>query len=218
MLNRIFLLACLLGIFLPASAQNRLGFKLDLGASYIRNTLEVSNGSLQVLPSLSGQLGIFGELDLGGPSRIGAELLGTYIQGKDKLEFPTFDINMQQLGTVYVKYEKELAYLSVPLWYGVDFGKWTVNAGVQGSVLLGSWYWEESRYVEPDKVTEHRNTDVIQRGFRADFGPRAAVFYHFNDHLSFEGSYYYGLIDAWETLDSVDNNWWKAALGIRVSL
>ena len=218
MLNRLFISACLLGLFLPASAQNRLGFKLDLGASYIRNTLELSSGERQVLPSLSGQAGMFAELDLKGASRVGVELLGTYVQGKDKLQFPTLNANLEPTGTIFVTYEKELVYLSVPLWYGVDFGKWTVNAGVQGHVLLGSWYWEDTRIEEGNTVTELRNTDVIQYGFRADVGPRAAVFYHLNDHLSFEGSYYYGLIDAWEVISEVDNNWWKAALGIRVSL
>lgn len=218
MLNKVVIFACLCALFLPAAAQNRLGLKLDVGASYVRNTQESSNADINVLPSLSGQFGLFKEWGLEGKSRIGVELLGTYVQGKNKFEFDALGPNLEPAGTIFVNYTTELFYFSVPLWYGMDFGPWTVNVGVQGSVLMSNTYWEDTQVEANGTVTEYRNTDVIQRGFRADVGPRAALFYRLNDRINLEASYYYGMINAWEVIEGVRNNWWKAAAGIRVAL
>lgn len=199
-------------------AQSLKGLKLSIGPSFVRNTIDYTGQSHKVLPSLSFQIGVFKEWDLNGAGRLGLEVLGNYFQSLEKFEYNTTDDVGVVNGWVKGRVASEFLYLAVPIWYGLDFGKWTASLGVQVSVGKHVGYFSRSTS-EIDGVPRDQSfagSWPVQ--FRPDFGPKAGLLYHHNDRWTFEGNVYYGFVDTYDTYRDNRSNMMQATFGAKWNL
>lgn len=89
-----------------------------------------------------------------------------------------------------------IAYLSIPVYYGYNFGKLNVNIGLQTSLLLYSTIQSITKipYMGIDQTYFSKGKLPIKRG---DFGTRINLFYPLSNRFSMEITYYYGLINTY---------------------
>lgn len=208
-------------IDLTSLGQQQFGIKVSGGLSRITNSLDLSNANLTIPFVPSGQAGLFYSFQLGKKSSLGAELLFSQIEGKEKLEM---DYNYsgwdgsesghgENIGYRYI------SYLSFPVYYGLKINKLTINAGFQISCTLSSSGREKSYAIlNGIKYSSDNKTDNINIK-RFDYGPKAVIIYNLTDKLAFEGTYYYGF----NNIQKGNPILWKlkvqqATLGIRYTL
>lgn len=144
----------------------------------------------------SGQAGFYYNLVLCNKSSLGAELLFSQIEGKNKMEMDLHDFEGNKVGHASDIYLSHISYLSLPVYYGFNIKKLTINGGFQVSYALASSGRDKNDATIIELHEEHYSTnnkidDIHIEKF--DFGPRAGIIYHLTDKLSVEGMYYYGL-------------------------
>lgn len=189
----IFLIFTFIG--LTSLGQQQFGIKVSGGLSRITNSMDVPEVILTIPFVTSGQAGLFYSFQLGKKSSLGAELLFSQIEGKEKLEI---DYNYSgYYGSESGHGEnidyRYISYLSFPVYYGFKFNKLTINAGFQISCALLS-SGREKNYAILNGITyssDNKTDDINIKRF--DYGPNAGIIYNLTDKLAFEGTYYYGL-------------------------
>jgi len=158
--------------------------------------MDISNATLTTPFVSSGQAGLFYNFQFGKKSSLGAELLFSQIEGKEKLEDDLYTLN--EFGRVYLGYRKDnsyrhISYLSLPVYYGFKINRLLINAGFQISYSISSSGREKGQGViegENFKIDIKINDININR---FDYGPKAGIIYNLTDKLAVEGTYYYGL-------------------------
>lgn len=138
---------------------------------------------------------------MGKKSSLGAELLFSRVEAKEKWEASLTDENGRNIGHATALFYKHISYLSLPVYYGFNLKKLTINAGFQVSrVLASSGREKNDATINEENVVPYnydRKVDHINIT-NFDFGPKAGILYHLTDKLAIEGTYYY-------TLDNVDS-------------
>lgn len=181
---------------LTSFANQQWGIKAGGGLSKITSSIRTINAT-PITPFVpSGQVGLFYSYPLKGKSSLGAELLFSQIEGKEKLEFDLTDIDGNKAGFASDILYRHISYLSIPVYYGYTFKWLTFNGGLQVSYALASSGREKNNVIVYEiggkKESYTNKTDDINIT-RFDFGPRAGVVYQLNSKMSVEASYYYGL-------------------------
>ena len=218
MLRAIFLTILAVGLFQISQAQHQRGIKIAFGPGVINHNETFPVGEYTNLSSLSLQMGFYNEWKLKERLKFGGEVLVTYVRGKSHLEFPVFKDNGDLFGQ-YEQYSlRDMIYLSVPMWCGVEFGRWTVNAGIQGSVFLTGYYQRVQNFQIPGTVSVWPGNNRLNGANRIDFGPRAAVFCRINNRWSMEASYYHGLTNAYRWEVGTKSNIQQGTLGARIAI
>ena len=222
LLKLSLVLSILFAFNLTVSGQ-QFGIKASGGISRITNSMDISNSTLSIPFVPSGQGGFFYNVQLGSKSLLGAELLLSQIEAKEKLEMDLYTLN--EFGNRnYLGYRKDnsyrhISYLSLPVYYGFKINRLVINAGFQISYSISSSGREKVQGViegENFKIDIKTNDINIKR---FDYGPKAGIIYNLTDKLAFEGTYYYGL----NNIQKGDQILWKlkvqqATLGIRYTL
>ena len=158
--------------------------------------MDVSNATLTIPFVPSGQGGLFYNLQLGPKSLLGAELLFTQIEGKEKLEMDLYTLN--ESGRVYLGYRKDnlyrhISYLSLPVYCGFKINRLMINAGFQISYSISSSGREKGEgVIEGENIKINIKTNDINIK-RFDYGPRVGIIYSLTDKIAIETTYYYGL-------------------------
>ncbi|HET6557046.1 MAG TPA: outer membrane beta-barrel protein [Prolixibacteraceae bacterium] len=210
--KKILNLTCLLAIFMAFSSNafgQQFGVTARGGISRIYGQLELRNYPQPTMTtsfSPSFQAGMYYNLPTGKSSSIGAELLYSKVQGEQTFEW---DYNiLDNIDGIDVRYygshitSEHISWLSLPVYYGVTFKRFTFNAGFQLSYALSSSGRSEFDYVQilTDENEEplkrmggtHRELDDLDiKAF--DFGPRVGGLFRLTNRLSMEGMFYYGL-------------------------
>lgn len=196
--------------------QNSIGLKAGTGLSYIRNTLKDITPGHRVQPALSAYIGGFKEWRLKGKVPVGAELVLNYYQGVERFPHRIVDAQGQVSQETTAKLSREFLYLSVPLWVGMDFGRFHFNVGVQGALYMGGTYFFETARNPGGIQPVFYTTDVIKYGLGLDVGPRAAFFWDINSRLTLEANYYHGLINSLYGTQIGRNNILNGGIGLRI--
>lgn len=214
MLNRIILILFALGAISSANSQNRRGIKVLTGIGHINNYNYVENGEFRTRPSFAAQLGVFQEWNVKERIVLGAEILGSYVRGKDEFILPFPDPTGAEPARYKDKEFKDVFYLSVPLWIGWKVNRWTFNVGGQTSVFLGGVRSQNSWVEAIDHVSNWQEGKVVNAK-RVEFGPRAAMIFNVNERLALEASYYHGLTNAFFWIYDVRTNIRHGLVGVR---
>lgn len=216
MLNRAILFLLALAALSTTQAQNRRGIKMAAGVGHINNYVYPGDGEFRTQPALAGQLGLFQEWNATDRLVLGAELLGSYVRGKDiyrqRYPYPSFP------PTASVWYNdretKDVFYLSVPLWIGWQVNRWTFNVGGQASLFLGG-----VRNQDPGLESIHHVSNWqegrVQNARVVEVGPRAAMICNLNAKWALEASYYHGATNAFFTAYDVRTNIRHGLVGVR---
>lgn len=115
--------------------QNQFGVKASGGLSKITNSDEFVNITHSTPFVPSGQFGFFYSHPLHEKSSLGAELLFSQIEGKDIIDFDLDDLGENTTHVTNVTF-RHISYLSLPVYYGFNSKKLTINVGFQISRAL----------------------------------------------------------------------------------
>ena len=189
-------------------AQQELGAKLDYGASIISNQPNQgyeANVDMVVKPGPSTNFGLFYNWHISKKSMLAVEMTYMRIESREVLNGV---IMLDQWGrfTAYgnQKVKKRISSLSLPIYYGFKFERWSVNVGVQFStVLSGSaevqseseFYNYEMKYDLPLNVL--------------DYGPRIGLTWQLVNRFNLEATYYHGLNNINAKKDIPDAHIWN---------
>lgn len=206
-------------IDLTSLGQQQFGIKVSGGLSRITNSLDLSNANRTIPFVPSGQCGLYYNLQFCKKSSLGAELLFSQIKGKEKTEMDLTGWDESESGHFTSIYNRHISYLSLPVYYGFQIGKLSINAGFQVSCALLCSGREKTNIVinGTSETADNKYDDISIRKF--DFGTKTGITYKLTDKLAFEGTYYYGL----NSIQKGDPIFWKlkvqqATIGIRYSL
>jgi len=221
LLKLAFILSIII-IFHP-DAFAQFGIKASGGISRITNSKESSNVDVTTPFVPSGQGGIYYNLALSKKSSIGAELLFSQVEAKEKREVRFTDEYGSSIGQATALFYKHISYLSLPVYYGFNINKLTLNAGFQISRVLASSGREKNDltfYGFPHDEINSSNVkmdDINITNF--DLGPKAGIFYHLTQKLAVEGTYYYSIGNVNSRVPKVDKlKVQQMTVGIRYAL
>jgi opacity protein-like surface antigen len=215
---------------LSSYSQHEFGIKADGGISMISNSSLPSNQGWtnKYMPSYN--LGLYYKKHFNDKSSIGIELCFERIQDKKTYNYPWVDPGLvystnyhlpdiflgkaeMNLNTNYYNgsgfYSRQISFLSMPVYYGYTYKKFTFNLGIQPSFCLtGSG--EFNGYIEGNFANhqqpfkpyyfDDKYTKIVDLG-AFDFGLRIGINYKITSDLSVECDYYYGLINITEKKD-----------------
>jgi hypothetical protein len=128
------------------------------------------------------------------------------INGKEHSNTPETDINGNQIGNIAVDYSRHISYLSIPIYYGYNFGKLNVNLGLQTSLLLYSTMQSIAKDSYNGVITTYQEKSTVPVTY-ADFGARINLFYPLSNKFSMEVTYYCGLINTYKYASQNDFNY-----------
>lgn len=184
--------------------QQSIGMKVNGGLSCISN--KVSDPFLMsqtVYFRPSGQAGFFYNLPIRTHEIFGMELLFSQIEGKDKTIDTAGNVvdsngNTVRLMSTYTT-SKHISYLTLPIYYGINFKKFTFAIGAQVSARLiskaeqtmQSNYDFNAAYLLTPNSTYYKTNRLHIKD--ADFGETVRVICHLTGKFSLEANYYYGL-------------------------
>lgn len=200
--------------------QQQFGIKVSGGVSKITKSInEEGWGNPSTTPfMISGQVGFYYKLPVSEKSSLGAEVLLSQIEGKEKS-----DGYMTPDGFSVVAAEdnfyRQISYLSLPVYYGYTIKKLTINGGFQVSYAISSsGRLKSSGIWHGQPVSQESKWDDISIE-NIDFGLRVGIIYNLTKKLAVEGTYYYGL----NNINNGDVTAWKLKVqqitfGIRYAL
>lgn len=200
-------------------AQQQVGVKISGGVSRITNSWEFPNATFSTPFVPSGLAGLYYNLSLSRKSSLGAELLFSQIEGKDKIEMDLIDIDRNISGHATTTDLNHISYLSLPVYYGYTINRLTIHGGVQLSYAMNSSGSSKSNVImDGENIHTEGKTNNINIT-RLELGPRAGIVYHLTDKIALEGIYYYGI----NNIQKGEQPKWKLkvqqmTLGIRFAL
>lgn len=218
LLKLTFILSIVFTFNLNTFGQQQFGIKINGGLSKITNSNESSNVTVTNPFFPSGHAGFYYNLALGKKSSLGAELLFSQIEGKDKIEMGLNGWDKSESGYRTDSY-RNISYLSLPVYYGFMIKKFNINGGFQISYALASSGRDKTKVTINgiEESTNQKNNDINIENL--DFGPRVGITYNLTKKLAVEGTYYYGL----NNINNGDVTAWKLKVqqitfGIRYAL
>ncbi|MDQ3192179.1 MAG: PorT family protein [Bacteroidota bacterium] len=191
----IFPLLILLSLSNGVFGQQGFGLKTNIGLSRVVTNFDFSDQTqqkVQIAPSF--QTGIFYSQKIKEKTSFGAELLFVQIEDKMHVESPMTD-NQGNYNGEYItnKYYKHLSYISLPVYYGININKISVNAGMQFMLLLTSNGRQKGEMKYNGEVLSWDNNMGKLNIDRYDFGPRVGITYKITEKFDIEANYYQGI-------------------------
>ncbi|MDT8411557.1 MAG: outer membrane beta-barrel protein [Vicingaceae bacterium] len=187
-------------ICLTTYSQHTVGVNLAGGWSKISTEINSSNltQDYTFMPSYQG--GLSYNFHFNNKSIIGAELLFSKIRGQEHSKSPTTDEFGNPTGQLIIgNVDRHISYLSIPVYYGLNYKKLTVNIGVQTSFVISSS--DLATTSAPDGngnmlYFETKSDKMPIKNF--DFGARAGLSFSLTNNITIESFYYYGLLNIHE--------------------
>ncbi len=194
-MNRLIVILILLASHV-LSAQSTYGFKINAGASRIPALFETSPTEYQLtdrhVPRLSGQAGVFVNYSFTNRFTFGTEILLSHVAGRQRLWMELWD-GTNVIGTSTDVIDRWITNISIPVYVGLQFGKWNPNFGGEVHYAIISGGRERGNAIVNGQTNSWDNgpDELYIRKF--DVGLRPGVVYHFSDWIQFELNGYYGL-------------------------
>lgn len=185
-------------------SQHDFGVKINGGVSKITSKFnsDITTQKFYFVPS--GHAGFFYSFSIK-KSFIGAEILFSQIEGKERLSIPIFDNNGNSAGEHIDIIYRHISYLSFPIYYGFKFKKLSINLGVQSSLALASSGEERGQF--GGTVVSNNFTKLNIDNY--DFGARAGMFINLSKRFSLDLNYYYGFNNILNNSVTIPNWKWK---------
>jgi opacity protein-like surface antigen len=194
----IFAITTMLLIKLTAFAQLDIGFKGNVGLSYLKTKLDTT-GSVHFVGGgfandknyfrPSGQFGFFFNLNSLRKFSLGTELLFIQIEGKETIG------NMDSLSGIENKNKvwRHISYIGIPFYLCYNIKKIKINVGFQINYTILSGARDQGQgfflghFSSWDNRLDHLEIE------RCDYGPRVGLTYKLSDEFLLEANGYYGL-------------------------
>jgi hypothetical protein len=180
---------------LTAFSQHQFGAKINGGTSRITRT-EKNNSDYKSYLKFSGGGGMYYNFNFGKNSYVGSDVLLLIIQGHEHLEVSQTSTSTSGKVVIYSQsdYYRKLAYLGLPIYYGRNFKKISIDVGIQASVILMNLVNAEgknqySNGQNPTSWKSYRSSDL---GKGVDLGARLKVGYNISKRIAIECNYYIG--------------------------
>lgn len=195
-LTLIFYIICL-----TTNGQHTISVKLAGGWSKISTKINSSpsvHQEFKFMPSYQG--GLSYNFHFKNKSIIGAELLFSKIRGKEHYKSPTTDEFGNPTGQLIISdIDRHISYLSIPVYYGLNYKKLTLIIGMQTSFVFSSS--DLAKTSAPDGngnmlYFENKSNKMPIKKF--DFGARAGLSFSLTNNIMIESFYYYGLLNIHE--------------------
>lgn len=215
---KIYLTILIAGSLCISSYGQRVGLKLNVGLSKIPETLELSAGTNHSKIGFSGTAGIFLKFKTTSKSFVQSEILLIHAAGEERSETGISDNNGTKILELKASSKKQISYVGIPLFYGIQKNKTAISVGFQIACALNSSGSIESQRTEYGITMQHtyKQSELDIKKF--DYGPRLGLMYEVSNKVSLEGLYYHGLPNI---LDSNTNDTGKVrqlTIGLQYTL
>ena len=202
----------------PNFCQSDFGLKINAGISNIKLNNQSVNSVRSPRIGYSGQLGVYSTFSIGRKSYLGTEALYIIINGGERLRIESTDAQGIFTGDFIISdVKRSLSYIGIPLYYGLNFDKWSFNIGVRASLLLASSGSEKGEVPLPNgEVTTFSNETDMLNIDSFDFGLRFGMNYKISDIGFIEGNFFHGIKDLQET--KILRKTYQATLGLKYRL
>ncbi|MBA3901501.1 MAG: PorT family protein [Bacteroidetes bacterium] len=206
---KLFFLLFALICNLPVFAQSIYGIKLNVGISKIpvRSSGYTSTSSNSTIASHhsspSFAAGGFYRYNFKN-SYFGTELIYDLFSGVQKYhQDHVTDEAGTYIGYIRSRVVRKYGYLAIPVYYGHNFNRFSINYGFQAGYMLTGDIRDVGEIYLSGNYSKFDNLhdNATQYLNRFTIGPRAAVSYDLNDKFSLEINAYYGLNNVYK--DSV---------------
>lgn len=187
---KILILILLFTISLKSFGQREVGLKCNIGASRV-----LANNSWKIQPQkfpimVSGQFGLVYLQTIKNESILGAELLLTQIEGKEKYRYTS--------GEVMVTF-RDYSYLGIPIYYGYKINKANINLGFQFNYLVRGRERLRGNGVDFQGLPySYEINGILPNIKRYDLGIRVGGNYCLNTRFEIDGNFYFGLSNIWK--------------------
>ena len=199
----------LVSTVITAFGQADYGLKVSGGLSKI----SYSNSTNLFRPS--GNAGLFYNFKSTDKYSWGIELMYMYVNAREKIEMEFRDNYGNNTGHAKGYIDKNISYLSLPIYYGIKTDKLIIKLGLQASYKLSSSIKSKTEGINNGEPTSWNSPKRKLNIKKYDFGPKAGVILELTDKISLEGEYYYGLSNINKDLK------WKVqqlSVGVRYSI
>lgn len=192
-LTKIILVFIFYVVCFTTKGQHDFGVKINYGWSKISTEINSTSQLTQkfiFMPSYQG--GLYYTFHFNNSSIIGAELLFSKIRGKEHSESPTIDEFGNPTNQLIIgKIDRNISYLSIPIYYGFNYKKLHLNIGIQTSFVIASNGFATT--LVPDNkgnilYFENKAEKLSIKNF--DSGIRAGLFFDLTKRISIEATYY----------------------------
>jgi len=195
------------------SSNHAFGLKLNGGVSRISNPVTFPYWTWNVRFGPSGSGGFYYNYQFDGRSILGAELLFSQIEGREEAK-GLFDDGARG----YETFHRSISYISLPVFYGFNYNKFTFQIGVQVSYALRNNTKWSGYFITSDGSRRDWDFTRVHNIDNFDFGPKAIVSYNIRDNFAIEASYYYGVNDIASKINWISVGVWRvqqATIGIK---
>lgn len=197
---KIILVLILYIVCLTTKGQHDFGVKINGGWSKISTEINSSNLTQDYKFMSSYQGGLSYNFHFKNKSIIGAELLFSKIRGKEHSKSPTTDEFGNPTSQFIISdIDRNISYLSIPIYYSYNYKKLHFNFGIQTSYAIVSDGLAKTS--APDSngnmlYFESKSEKLPIKNF--DFGVRMGLFFNLTNKISIEATYYYGLTNIYK--------------------
>lgn len=193
LLQLTYILAIITTFNLNTFGQHQWGVKVNGGLSKITTTWEDPNSTFTTPFVPSGQAGLYYNLLMGKRISLGAELLFSQIEGKEKRETDLVDAEGNNVGHATFFIYRHISYLSLPIYIGFNITKLTIHAGLQLSRNISGSDNDKHDGIINGEQFKSESKSINNPFSKYELGPRAGIHYRLSDRLVVEGTYYYGI-------------------------
>ena len=194
----LLLLLAIIGLNSAYSQNLVIGGTGNLGLSKVTSFSPILKGREEKF-SLSGNVGIFFEKNIGRKSSVGMEVLWVQIEGKDiwndKVLTTSNGQEKEVVGVISEKSALHASYVGIPVYYQIELGKIGIKGGFQTMILIfASSNYKADGELHGKPYTTESTTNNIKLD-RIDIGPKVGVDYRLNEKFQLRADYYHGLTD-----------------------
>lgn len=180
--------------------QHQFGIKAGFGISQTKSII-TNDMKYQCQIKPSGNIGLLYNFNFGKNSYVGINALFMRILGKENFEKSQTLQSFNGTNWVPVQinsksdFYRKLNYLGFPLYYGMTFNKFSINIGLQPSIILNNTFdgQNTTQYTGGQNNTEvfyWKNSEIGHN--KIDLGAKAELNYSLSKNLIMEGTYYFG--------------------------
>ncbi|MEZ4917819.1 MAG: outer membrane beta-barrel protein [Saprospiraceae bacterium] len=194
----LLLLIMTIGLNSAKSQNLVIGGTGNIGLSKVTSNLPIS-GDYKTKFTLSGNMGMFLEKEIGQKSSFGIEVLWVQIEGKEiteNKELTAFNgQSVEVIGVISDKSTLHSSYVGIPVYCRFEFGKIGIKGGFQSMIFLfASSNYEASGEINGEPYEAKSKTKDIKFD-RIGIGPKVGVDYQLNNKFRLRADYYHGLTD-----------------------
>jgi hypothetical protein len=180
-----------------ATKESSFGFgvKFNAGASEINESFvpSIFNFAPDNKFQFAYNFGILTNYNLYDGQYINMDILYNNVSGVDHLGEDYITASGQKIGSGVRDIQRQINYISIPIYYTMKFSNWRLGAGVQTSFAVSSTMTQTYNGMKNELPYYYQVTTKNMGLENPDVGPKIFIFYDINKSIFIDVDYYHGI-------------------------